>query len=145
MLPAAAGGQPARQINENAQVTYVLSVSFIHRWQWGPSGHFTSLLHNVKVKQNSTALGAGDGDLECPAVLERGRRRAAPLPHGRLDPGLGPGRPPAGPGAHAPQAPAAAPRSPAGSGGGAGPAAAACCGSARRRARASGCPPVPDP
>lgn len=124
----------------------VLSVPFIHRWQRGPSGHFTAL-HFTTRGRNKTARPRGRRrGVERPAVPERRRGRAAPLPHGRLEPGPGPGRPPEGRGAHAPPAPAAAPRSPAVGGGGAGPAAAvAGYGSARRRPRASGRPAGPDP
>lgn len=34
------GAPPTREVDA---ATHVLSVSFIHRWQRGPSGHFTSL------------------------------------------------------------------------------------------------------
>lgn len=104
--------------------------------------HFTSAQREGETKQRGP--GGRRSGVEGPAVPERRRGRAAPLPHGRLDPGSGPGRPPAGRGAHAPPAPAAAPRSPAGGGGGAGPAAAGC-GSAHWRPRASGRPAGPDP
>lgn len=72
------------------------------------------------MKQNSTALGGPRPRPRVPCGSGAAPPTAAPLPHGRLDPGPGPGRPSAGPGAHAPPAPAAAPRSPAGGGGRAG-------------------------
>lgn len=83
------------------------SVSFIHRWQWGLSGHFTSL-HFCTWGWNKTAWpqGVSEGDLECP----EGGSPAPRPPRSRA----GPGWPGAGSRAHAPQAPAAAPRSPAG-------------------------------
>ena len=135
-FPGAARGDPTRAA---AEVTHVLSVPFIHRRQRGPSGHFTSL-HFTTRGRNKTARPRGRRrGVERPAVPERRRGRAAPLPHGRLEPGPGPGRLPEGRGAHAPPAPAAAPRSPAVGGGGAGPPPA------RRRPRASGRPAGPDP